>query len=313
MSTRQASLAKNVLGVGMRMDLLARLRDVIVDLLVQQHGRFIDPAARHVADSVSTATQDLSEGSASRPRSVTWHIRRNDTTREHARRAKAMTHQSRNAEAFHELHTFRVPVEREVKAATRDRAQPVARQRVGAALQHNGPRSEHVHHFLDDGLEDLFVVQVVHTILDGEIHGSILATVDADVGNISGAGEKVAVFVERHRHDLCDGEKNRNENNKNNKNNGRSNVSVADATTTATATRAQKSEHANKKKKREASRKESNSHPVDAVESLFHSVAVVDVDVDVQHAWVLLEQLQDGEHDVVDLSRAPTKQEPVIK
>lgn len=35
-----------------------------------------------------------------------------------------------------------------------------------------------------------------------------------------------------------------------------------------------------------------------------HPVAMVDVDVDVQHALVELQQLQDAEHDVVDVAEA---------
>ena len=38
--------------------------------------------------------------------------------------------------------------------------------------------------------------------------------------------------------------------------------------------------------------------------TLFYSVSVVDVDVDVQHAIVVLEQLQDGQHNVVDVAEA---------
>ena len=39
-------------------------------------------------------------------------------------------------------------------------------------------------------------------------------------------------------------------------------------------------------------------------ESLLDAVAVVHVDVDVQHARVVAEELQDGEHDVVDVAEA---------
>lgn len=44
--------------------------------------------------------------------------------------------------------------------------------------------------------------------------------------------------------------------------------------------------------------------PVREVEGLLHAVAVVHVDVDVQHARVVLEQLQDGQHQVVDVAEA---------
>ena len=43
---------------------------------------------------------------------------------------------------------------------------------------------------------------------------------------------------------------------------------------------------------------------VGGVEGLLHAVAVVNVDVDVQHTLVVLEQLQDGQHDVVDITEA---------
>ena len=39
-------------------------------------------------------------------------------------------------------------------------------------------------------------------------------------------------------------------------------------------------------------------------EGLLDAVAVVDVDVDVEHARVVQEELQDGEHDVVDVAEA---------
>jgi hypothetical protein len=44
--------------------------------------------------------------------------------------------------------------------------------------------------------------------------------------------------------------------------------------------------------------------PVGEVEGLLDAVPVVDVDVDVQHARVHLEQLQDGQHDVVHVAEA---------
>ena len=43
---------------------------------------------------------------------------------------------------------------------------------------------------------------------------------------------------------------------------------------------------------------------VGAVEGLLDAVAVVHVDVDVQDARVDLEQLEDGQHDVVDVAEA---------
>jgi hypothetical protein len=50
---------------------------------------------------------------------------------------------------------------------------------------------------------------------------------------------------------------------------------------------------------------EGDSHDsVSAVESLFDSVSMMDVDVDVEHAVVVLEQFKDGEHDVVNVAEA---------
>ena len=45
-------------------------------------------------------------------------------------------------------------------------------------------------------------------------------------------------------------------------------------------------------------------HAVGRVEGLLHAVAVVDVNVNVQHARVHLEQLQDAQHAVVDVAKA---------
>lgn len=42
---------------------------------------------------------------------------------------------------------------------------------------------------------------------------------------------------------------------------------------------------------------------VGQVERFFNSVAVVDVDVDVQHALVGLEQLQNGQHAIIDIAK----------
>lgn len=44
--------------------------------------------------------------------------------------------------------------------------------------------------------------------------------------------------------------------------------------------------------------------PVRQVECLLHTVPVVHVDVDVQHPRVVLEELEDGEHEVVDVAEA---------
>ena len=45
-------------------------------------------------------------------------------------------------------------------------------------------------------------------------------------------------------------------------------------------------------------------HPVRHVEGLLHPVAMVDVYVYVEHSLVVLQQLQHGQHDVVDVAEA---------
>ena len=45
-------------------------------------------------------------------------------------------------------------------------------------------------------------------------------------------------------------------------------------------------------------------HSVCGPEGLLDAVAVVHVDVDVQHAGVVAQELQDGEHDIVDVAEA---------
>lgn len=42
---------------------------------------------------------------------------------------------------------------------------------------------------------------------------------------------------------------------------------------------------------------------VGQVERFFNSVAVVDVNVDVEHALVGLEQLQNGQHAIIDIAK----------
>ena len=45
-------------------------------------------------------------------------------------------------------------------------------------------------------------------------------------------------------------------------------------------------------------------HAIREVERLLHSVAVVDIDVDLEDPLVLFKQLQDGQHAVVDLAES---------
>lgn len=50
--------------------------------------------------------------------------------------------------------------------------------------------------------------------------------------------------------------------------------------------------------------KRHSHHTISQVERLLDAVAVVHVDVDVQHPGVVLQQLQNGDHDVVDVTEA---------
>ena len=164
--------------------------DVLLHGPVQQHARLQRPAARHVLLRVAAAACD----------------------------------ERRQAEALHEPHALRVPIQAEVEAP-----QPVRRQRVRAALQHHGARAVHLHHFGDDGLEQLAVRRVIHAVRQRHVQAVVAPVGGAHVLQVARAREKVAVLVERHRH-----------------------------------------------------------HAVREPERLLHAVAVVDVDVDVQHARVTL-------------------------
>ena len=107
------------------------------------------------------------------------------------------------------------------------------------------PSPTHLHDLGDDGLEDALVARVVDAVVEGEVHGVVLARARAHVAHRARAGEEVAELVEGDAHDA-----------------------------------------------------------VRRVEGLLHAVAVVDVDVDVQHARVVLQQLQDAQHDVVHVAEA---------
>lgn len=125
-------------------------------------------------------------------------------------------------------------------------AEPVARERVGAALQHERAGAVEVHHLLHHRLEQPLVRVVVHPVAQRHVDRVVLARPDADVLDVAGAGEEeVAVLVKGDGH-----------------------------------------------------------HAVRREEGLLDAVAVVDVDVQVEHASVHLEQLQDREHDVVDVAEA---------
>ena len=126
-----------------------------------------------------------------------------------------------------------------------ERAELVARERVGAALEDDGARAVPVHDVLQDGAEHAAVAVVVDAVLERVVDGVALAAPLALVALGARAGEEVAELVERGRHDA-----------------------------------------------------------VGRVEGLLDAVAVVDVDVDVQDARVVPQELEDGEDDVVDVAEA---------
>mmetsp|Transcript_5354 Transcript_5354/g.15736 ORF Transcript_5354/g.15736 Transcript_5354/m.15736 type:complete len:478 (+) Transcript_5354:47-1480(+) len=129
--------------------------------LVQEHCRFVGPAPCDVADGVPAASQ----------------------------------HQGGLAEGFHELDAFTMTVQRQVEAA-----QAVSCERVCAALENNGSGVEDVHDLLDDGLEDLIVRVVIHAFPQRTVHRVVLPRPHADILEVSGAREEVAVFVEGNCH-----------------------------------------------------------------------------------------------------------------
>mmetsp|Transcript_9054 Transcript_9054/g.30018 ORF Transcript_9054/g.30018 Transcript_9054/m.30018 type:complete len:336 (+) Transcript_9054:57-1064(+) len=177
------------------------------DWLVGQLGCLIRPAARHIAHGVTAAAQ----------------------------------HEHRDAEALDVLEARRVPTDRQIPAAD-----PVARQRVGAAAQHHRRRLEVLHHLVHDRDEDALVSRVVHSRQQRKVERVVLAGLGTQVVGMPSAGEEVAArLMEGECHDA-----------------------------------------------------------VGEVEGLLDAVAVVDVNVHVQHARVYLEQLQDGQHDVVDVAEA---------
>mmetsp|Transcript_36157 Transcript_36157/g.116436 ORF Transcript_36157/g.116436 Transcript_36157/m.116436 type:complete len:332 (+) Transcript_36157:111-1106(+) len=182
-------------------------RQVLGELLPQHHRRLVRPAASDVADRVPAPPQ---------------HKRR-QVVRQHVPQALG------------------VAAVGQVKAA-----EPVARERVGAALQDERAGAVEAHHLLHHRLEQPLVRVVVHPVAQRHVDRVVLARPDADVLDVAGAGkEEVAVLVKGDRH-----------------------------------------------------------HAVRREEGLLDAVAVVDVDVQVEHASVHLEQLQDREYDVVDVAEA---------
>lgn len=180
--------------------------DVIGNVLVEQHRGLVGPTSCHVANGVATAAQD----------------------------------QRRDAKAFGVLDALGVALEAEVETS-----QPIPREGIGPALQHDGPGAVHLHNLGHDGLEDLLVGGVGHPGREGGVDGIAGAVLGAGVLDVAGPREEVAVLVQAEGHDT-----------------------------------------------------------VGAVEGLLDAVAVMDVDVDVQDAGVHLEELEDGQDDVIDVAEA---------
>mmetsp|Transcript_21755 Transcript_21755/g.64501 ORF Transcript_21755/g.64501 Transcript_21755/m.64501 type:complete len:428 (+) Transcript_21755:163-1446(+) len=182
------------------------VREVVRDLLIQHHGRLVRPAARHVADRVAAAAQD--------------------------ERGHLLLQ--------HKAHALGVPPDGQVEAA-----EPVAAERVGAALQHDSAGLVHLHDLPDHGLEDGGVRGVVDAVLERKVDRVVLPRVCSDVLDVARAGKVLAKLV-----------------------------------------------------------KGDGQHAVCRVKGLLDAVAVVDVNVNVEHAAVVLEQLEDGKHDVVRVAEA---------
>ncbi len=137
-------------------------RQLVADLLLDEEGGLVGPAAGDVAQCVAAAAE----------------------------------HQQWQAQFLHVLDAFAVAVEAEVEAA-----EAVGGERVGAALQHNGRRLVVLHNVCDDGLEDEGVVGVVDAVLQRHVHCKVPPAFAANLVHITGTGEEVvAVLVEGHRH-----------------------------------------------------------------------------------------------------------------
>ena len=158
----------------------------------------------------------------------------------------AAEHQQREVESLDERNAGAVRADVKIKAA-----QPVAAERVGAALQHDGRGTVMLDTGADDVAEEADIVVVFDAVVERDVEGVVGAGVERvegpGGGQRAGAGEEAVfvVFVEREGHDAVGGP-----------------------------------------------------------EGLLDAVAVVDVDVDVEDARVVAEELQDGEYDVVDVAEA---------
>lgn len=108
----------------------------VVDILLKKKGSLVGPATCDIADSVTTSTK----------------------------------HKEGKPEALYKFDAGAMALEGEVEAT-----ETITRQRVGTALKHHCARTIPVHHFLDDGLENVLVALIVNAIPQWKIHGIVLA------------------------------------------------------------------------------------------------------------------------------------------
>jgi hypothetical protein len=110
--------------------------------------------------------------------------------------ATTAEHNDRYAEALHVLDAVGVACHTQVEAA-----QSVTRQAVSAALKYDGFRAVVGHDGLDGRLENVLVGLIGDSVAQREVDGVVLARAYTDIAELTGAGEVLAVFVERDGHD----------------------------------------------------------------------------------------------------------------
>lgn len=118
-------------------------------------------------------------------------------------------------------------------------SQPIARQRITTALEDNSLGLVVFHDGIDDGLKEAPVALVIDTIAERDVDSVVLTSTNADVAELAGAGEVLAIFVEGAGHDAIGG-----------------------------------------------------------VEGFLDAVAVMHINVDIEHALFESEKFDDGEHNV---------------
>eukprot|EP00850_Spirogloea_muscicola_P008017 SM000042S15284 [mRNA] locus=s42:174238:177192:+ [translate_table: standard] len=180
----------------------------------------------------------------------------------------AAQQEQRNIERAHEAHALRVAAHGEVEATE---------ARVSTALQDYRAGCKDLHHLHDDRLEHELVALIVDAIIQRHIERVVLALAIAHVPEerrLPATPKRQRRALKPHLKGLAHGPAG-----------GLLAPEVAGAGEVL------------------AELVEGDGHDaVGGVEGLLHAVAVVDVDVDVQHALVVLEELQDGQHDVVDVA-----------